>query len=57
MTDISMNDSPNQLFPILRSHLVQTPSRRYVEHFFECEICRVHNGLTIVQVIISHEYC
>ena len=24
---------------------------------FECEICRVHNGLTIVQVIPSHEYC
>ena len=30
---------------------------RYVEHLFECEICRVHNGLTIVQVIFSHENC
>ena len=47
-----MNDSPNQLFPILRSQ-----SRRYVEHLFKCEICRVHNGLTIVQVVRSHEYC
>ena len=25
--------------------------------FFECEICRVHNGVTIVLVILSHEYC
>ena len=29
----------------------------YVEHLFKCEICRVYNGLTIVQVILSHEYC
>ena len=31
--------------------------RRYVEHLFECETLRVHNGLTIVHVIRSHEYC
>ena len=24
---------------------------------FECEICRVHNGVSIVLVILSHEYC
>ena len=32
-------------------------SCRCVEHFFECEIFCVRDGKTIVQVILSHEYC
>ena len=31
--------------------------RRYVEHLFECEICRFHNGVTTVLVILFHECC
>ena len=36
--------------------LFRHQSCRYVEHLFECEICSVNNGLTSVQVILSHEY-
>ena len=32
--------------------LLRHQSRGYVEHLFECEICCVHYGLTIVQVIL-----
>ena len=48
---------PTNCFQSWNLILFRQESRRYVEHLFECEICRVHNGLTIVQVILSHEYC
>ena len=28
-----------------------------VEHLFECEVFCIRDGMTIVQVILSHEYC
>ena len=37
--------------------LLRHQFRRYVEHLFECEICRVRNGVTIILEILSHEYC
>ena len=44
-------------FPIQRSLLVQTPILSICRtHLFECEICCVREELTIVQVILSHEY-
>ena len=42
-----MNDFPNHWFPLQRSHLVQ----------FQCEVSCIRDGMTIVQVILSHEYC
>ena len=45
---------PTNCFLSWEISFVQT--RWYVEHLFKCEICCVHNGLTIVQVILSHEY-
>ena len=54
--DISMMILP-PIFPIRDLILLKHQFRRYVEHLFECEICRVHYGMTIVQVILSHEYC
>ena len=53
--------------PQHRSHLVRTPFSQICRTFvfivrsvvflmFECEICCVHDGLTIVWVILSHEY-
>ena len=36
--------------------LFRQQSRRYVEHLFKCEICRIRNGMTTVLVIISNEY-
>ena len=36
--------------------LLRHQFRRYVEHLFECEIRRVHNGVTIV-LLKKHEYC
>ena len=52
-----MNDFPNQLFQSKDLILLRHQSCRYVEHLFECEICCVRDGMTIVQVILSHEYC
>ena len=48
---------PTNRFQIWDLILFRHQSRRYVEHLFKCEICCVHNGLTIVQVILHHEYC
>ena len=39
--------------PILFKH----QSCRHVEHWFECEICCVYNGLTFVLLIFPDEYC
>ena len=52
-----MNDSPNQSIVSNPEILIlcKHPSCWYVEHLFKCEICCVHNGLTIVLVILSHE--
>ena len=50
MTDISMNDSPNELSPILRSHLVSVTNLA-VEQLLQCEICSIHNGILIVAEI------
>ena len=53
MTDII----PTNCFQSWDLILFRHQHRRYVEHLFVCEICRVHNGLTIVQVNLSHDYC
>ena len=37
--------------------LLRHQSCRNVEHLFKCEICCVRDGMTIVQVILFHEYC
>ena len=42
---------PNNCFQSRDLILLRHQSRRYVEHLFECEICCVRDGLTIVQVI------
>ena len=39
------------------SSFSDTKSCRYVEHLFQCEIFRICDGMTIVQVILSNEYC
>ena len=48
-----MKDSPNQLIAFQSRDLIlfRHQSCTYVEHLFECEICCVRYGLTIVQVI------
>ena len=37
--------------------LFRHQSCRYVEHLFRCEVFCIRDGMTIVQVILSNEYC
>ena len=37
--------------------LFRHQSCRYVEHLFQCEVSCIRDGMTIVQMILSHEYC
>ena len=39
------------------SSLLRHQYCRYVEHLFQCEVSCIRDGMTIVQVFLSHEYC
>ena len=52
-----MNDFQTNCFQSRDLILFRHEPCRYVEHFLQCEICCIHSGLTIVQVLLSHEYC
>ena len=53
----SIFHSQNNCFQSWHLILFRHQSCRNVEDVFRCDICCMHNGLTIVQVILSHECC
>ena len=55
-TNISMNDFHNRLFSLHKSHLVQTPILQKCRTLFQCEVSCIRDGMTLVQVILSHVF-